>query len=169
MTSHAESAPRVITGRQVLIGFLAAFAVVFVVNGVMIFEAVSTFDGLEVSNPYEKGREYNSDLNAMQAQEALGWASTINLADNGRNHDARLVVTFADKDGAPLKLLQIRAGFIRPVVGGMDQSKMMNETAPGRYEADFNLAAGGNWIAQISARGSNGERFAEKKRVFVHD
>lgn len=169
MMSHAERAPRILTGRQVLFGFLAAFAVVFVANGVMIYEAVSTFDGLEVANPYEKGREYNSDLNAMQAQETLGWTSTINLADNGRKHDARLVVTFVDKRGAPLKLLQIRAGFIRPVVGGMDQSKMMNETAPGRYEADFNLAAGGNWIAQISARGSNGERFAEKKRVFVHD
>jgi len=167
--SHVERAPRIITGRQVLFGFIASFAVVFAVNGYMIYEALSTFDGLEVSNPYEKGREYNNDLNAMTAQKALGWTSTINVEDNGRNHDARLVVTFVDKNGAPLKLLRIRAGFIRPVVGGMDQSKMMTETSPGRYEADFALAASGNWIAQISALGSNGEKFAEKKRVFVHD
>ena len=127
--SHAERAPRIITGRQVLFGFIVSFAVVFAVNGYMVYEALSTFDGLEVSNPYEKGREYNNDLNAMVAQKTLGWTSAINVEDNGRDHDARLVVTFADKNGAPLKLLRIRAGFIRPVVGGMDQSKMMTETS----------------------------------------
>lgn len=167
--SDFRPSPGFLTGRHVLAGLLTAFAVVFLVNGLLIFNALSTFDGIEVADAYQKGRAYNHVLEAMEAQKALGWRAAIDIGDKGRAHEARLVVHFADRNGAPLRDLKILGGFWRPVVGGIDQSKAMTETSPGRYEADFRLAYGGNWIARIAAEGPHGEKFAQEERANIRD
>ncbi len=106
-------------------------------------------------------------LEAMEAQKRLaGKPKTPRTAGRrGRAYRRRI----HRSAGAPLGKLKVRGGFWRPVVSGMDQSAEMHETAPGRYEADFRLAAGGNWIARISAQGANGEKFVQEKRVIIRD
>lgn len=158
-----------LTGGHVLAMLLSAFAVVFIVNGLLIYNALSSFDGIEVADAYQKGRAYNRVLDAMEAQKALGWRAEIDVDDKGRDHEARLAVRFADRAGAPLRDLRIVGTFWRPVVGGADQGMAMRETAPGRYEADYRLAYGGNWIARIAAEGPHGEKFAQEERVYIRD
>lgn len=158
-----------LTGRHVLVGFVAAFGVIFAVNGMLIFKALSTFDGIEVPDAYQRGRAYNHVLEAMEAQKALGWSGAVSIDDNGRAHEARLIVQFSGRDGTALRDLKIRGSFWRPVAGGADQEQTLRETAPGRYEADFRLAYGGNWLVRIAAEGPRGEKFASEKRVYVRD
>jgi len=53
-------------GRHVLAGFLGFFAIVFVVNGAMMYAAVSTYSGLVANEPYRKGLHYNERLAAAE-------------------------------------------------------------------------------------------------------
>ena len=159
---------REVSGRSVLFALIGFFALVFLVNGIFIYKALTTFDGLEVDNAYQKGRTYNHVLDAMEAQKALGWTAEITTSGSA-GQGAHIMVSFVDRGGAPLGKLKVRGGFWRPVVSGMDQSAEMREVAPGRYEADFQLAAGGNWIARVSAQGANGEKFVQEKRVIIRD
>ena len=60
-------------GRHVLWAFLGFFATVFVVNGAMIYSAVSTHSGLVANEPYRKGLHYNERIAADERQARLGW------------------------------------------------------------------------------------------------
>ena len=57
-----EKATRQVTGRIVLICFVAFFAVVAGVNAVMIRAAVSTFSGIETENPYQAGLAFEREI-----------------------------------------------------------------------------------------------------------
>ena len=64
------AAPRApLTGGKVLAILLGFFVVVFAANGVMIFDAISTFRGQTADHPYEVGLKFNLELAAVAAQE----------------------------------------------------------------------------------------------------
>jgi len=125
------------------------------------------FRRLESDNAYQKGALTITCSKPWRRRSA--WLESRNLHGRQGGEGAHIAVVFTDHAGAPLGKLKVRGGFWRPVVSGMDQSAEMHETAPGRYEADFRLAAGGNWIARISAQGANGEKFVQEKRVIIRD
>ncbi|MEP2827495.1 FixH family protein [Parvibaculum sp.] len=159
-----------VTGWHVLSGFVLFFAIVFGVNGLMVYRALSTFDGVEVEGAYQKGRTYNHLLERMDAQRQLGWSSGIKTtALPGEGRRTALRVTFTGTQGEPVNGLAVRGTFWRPVVSGEDKSMMLVQTAPGIYEAEFPLAHSGNWLVRIAAEGLNGETFVEEKRVIIRD
>ncbi|MBC7101880.1 MAG: FixH family protein [Parvibaculum sp.] len=159
-----------ITGRHVLTGFVLFFAVVFGANGLMVYGALSTFDGVEKEGAYQKGRAYNDVLERMEAQRQLGWTAAI-AADPlpGADNRTALNVSFADAGGTPVSGLTVQGTFWRPVVSGEDARMKLVETAPGRYEGVFDLKHAGNWLVRIAASGTKGETFVEEKRVVIRD
>lgn len=159
-----------LTGRRVLAGFIFFFGIVFAVNTLMVWRALSTFDGVEVEGAYQKGRAYNHLLEQMETQKALGWKSTIEtelLA--GEGYETLLHIRFETVDGAPLQGLAVEGEFWRPVTQGEDKKAMLTETAPGLYTAHFNLTHAGNWLVRIAAEGPKGETFVEEQRVILRD
>jgi nitrogen fixation protein FixH len=62
-----------LTGRMVFFSLLGFFGVVFVVNGVMIHEALSTFGGLETKSSYKAGRMFEQEVAMAKAQDARQW------------------------------------------------------------------------------------------------
>lgn len=157
-----------LTGRRVLMGFVAFFVVVFGANGLMVYKAMSTFDGVETEGAYQKGRAYNHVLERMEAQKALGWTAEIETATlPGSGQHTTLNTTFTDAAGMPIRGLVVHGTFRRPVTQGEDRRLALVETAPGTYGAVFDLAHAGNWLVRISATGPGGETFVEEKRVFV--
>ena len=62
------AAERPWTGRTVLTALLITFGIVFAVNGVFVYFAVSTWPGLSQSDAYEKGLRYNEVIRAALAQ-----------------------------------------------------------------------------------------------------
>ena len=162
-----------ITGRRVLGGFVLFFAIVFGVNGLMVYRALSTFDGVEVEGAYQKGRAYNHVIERMEAQKELGWSAGIETRvlpgpETGKGHSTVLSVTFADSEGRPVEGMSVRGTFWRPVVSGEDSRSMLRETAPGTYEGLFSLAGTGNWQVRIAATGPRGETYVDEKRVVTH-
>lgn len=159
-----------ITGWHVLAGFVLFFAIVFGVNGLMVYRALSTFDGVEVEGAYQKGRAYNHVIERMEAQRALGWTSTIETsALPGAGQQTALRVTFADREGKAVSGLAVQGTFWRPVVSGEDKRMTLTEMTPGVYEAGFALEHPGNWLVRIAAEGTKGETFVEEKRVIIRD
>ena len=159
-----------ITGWHVLAGFGLFFAIVFGVNGLMVYGALSTFDGVEVEGAYQKGRAYNHVIERMEEQRELGWTSGVATnALPGPDHKTALRVTFIDANGKPVDGLAVHGTFWRPVVSGEDKRLPLTETAPGIYEAVFSLEHPGNWLVRVAASGPKGETFVEEKRVVIRD
>jgi nitrogen fixation protein FixH len=73
-----------ITGRKVLVAMVSFFAVVTAVDGIMIYQAISTFGGLETKDAYRKGLSYNQVLRPCRPNR---WVDRIRHA---RSIDGRV-------------------------------------------------------------------------------
>ena len=79
--SSASSIPsrrqRGLRGTHVLLVFLGFFTTIFLVNGIMVYAALSTFGGLETADAYRKGLAYNARIAEGQAQAQRGWRDSV--------------------------------------------------------------------------------------------
>ena len=57
-----QKSPRRWTGWTVLITLLGFFGVIFAVNGVMIYAALSTLSGTETDSAYQAGLQYEREV-----------------------------------------------------------------------------------------------------------
>lgn len=160
-----DDAPNPRAARLIPWMFVAGFAVVAAVNGVMIAFALETFSGVTTDQAYEEGLAYNKTLAAAAAQEKLGWKVGIDLA--APTHErARLSVTLADRNGAPIHGAVIEAHFVRPTSEGFDSQAQLSETGNGRYEAETSLALPGQWDVVVTAS-YDGASYQKTERVFI--
>ena len=134
-------------GGHVLGIFLGFFAAVFVVNGAMIYSAVTTHSGLVANEPYRKGLHYNERIAADRRQASLGWTETLEV---GRDGSVRLALTEAD--GRPVRGVRITGVLGRPSTSRHDIALMLVEASPGKYEARTSPLAEGNWLLSLEAR-----------------
>ena len=136
-------------GRHVLWLCLAFFAVIFAVNGAMIYSALSTNTGLVANEPYRKGLHYNERIAADERQARLGWTEAL---DVGRDGHVRIAIV--DPSGRAVRNLVLGATLGRPSTERLDRKLAMSETAPGRYEAQAGVLPGGTWLISLEARTS---------------
>ena len=129
--------------------FVFSMAVVIVVNGVLITMALSTFPGLVVQRPYDRGLAYNDELRRNQAQAALGWQVSP------RYLDGDLTVRIVDAAGAALTGLVVRATLSRPLEAGVALDVDLKPSGEG-YRAALALPKRGQWEARIEATGPAG-------------
>ena len=134
-------------GRHVLWLFLGFFATVFIVNGAMIYSAVSTYSGLVANEPYRKGLHYNERIAADERQTRLGWSDALEV---GRDGHVRVALT--ETDGRPVRGMKIAGVLGRPSTNRHDIAVALTETAPGQYEAQAGALAEGNWLLTVEAR-----------------
>jgi nitrogen fixation protein FixH len=143
-----ESAKRgQIRGIHVLLGAVAFFGVIFLVNGIFLYSALSTYTGVVSKQPYRKGLAYNEMIAADEKQKQLGWQEAVTLDGAA----GRLVVTFKDRDGAPVTGLAISGVVGRPSTDQLDADVTLKETQSGHYEALVGPHAEGVWLVQLKA------------------
>ncbi len=128
-----------ITGRHVLVGFVAAFSLIIGVNLVLAWSAVKTFPGLEVKNSYVASQRWNA---RTDAQDALGWQTDV-IYDGGT-----VRIDLRDRNGAPVKGVEILAMIGRPTTDIFDEAAGVSPTSEG-YEFSANLSPG-HWQLQIT-------------------
>lgn len=129
-----------VTGRFVLISVVLFFLVIASVNAVMMTLAIRTFPGVDARNGFDKSQNYNREIAAARGQAERGWMSEIALSRGAE--DAALVLTLKDRQGVPVSGLGIAAQIAHPTSKAMDRSVVLNEVAPGRYEAALAIAPG---------------------------
>lgn len=164
----AERAPagRKLTGRHVLFAFLAFFGVIIAVNVVMVYSALSTFNGIETPDAYRKGLAYNQTLAEEASQASLGWSGKLELSA-----DRKLRLTLTDKAGQPVPGLAVSAKLGRPATDREDEALQLAEVSPGLYEAAAGKVAAGNWVVALEAgspaSGDQSVVFRMKERLYL--
>jgi len=146
--AHAAAAGFVLTGRHVLLIFLAFFGVVFAVNGYMLRVAVATFSGVQTETPYKMGLAYNTRIASSRRQDERGWhvdARVIRAADGS----ATVTLSAADRDGAPLNGLAGRIRLERPSDKRLDREADLAAVGTGRYGTDLHDVVAGQWDAVV--------------------
>lgn len=125
--------------------FVWAFLLLFVIDGILAYLAVSTNPGVVIDHAYERGLAYNTYLAEAEAQKALGWQSHITY-ENGELH-----VILLDKAGQPLKGAKVSAQIIRPAQDGEDFGVEMEEKTAGVYTQAVKFPQLGDWNVRVSA------------------
>lgn len=146
-----------ITGRKVLMMFVAFFGVIIAVNLTMAFFAVRTFSGLEVANSYDASQGYDA---ARAAQLALGWDVT---ADYG---DGEVAVTVRDAEtGGPVVVMDLTALVGRATHQRADFTPDFVQRGA-RFSAPATLEPG-NWVVRLEATAVDGTVFRQRLPLVV--
>lgn len=145
-----------LTGKHVLLGFVAAFSVIIAVNLTLAFNAVKTFPGLEVKNSYVASQQFNE---RKAAQEALGWDVV------GRHEAGLLTLSIRDAMGQPVEVADLSAilGRATQVSDDVTPAFRFDGTA---YVAPLDLADG-NWNIRMKAVAQDGTEFVQRVIVTV--
>ncbi|MGI9510275.1 MAG: FixH family protein [Geminicoccaceae bacterium] len=131
--------------------FVGLFLLVLAANGTLIYVAVSTFTGLETSDAYKKGLDYNDRLAVAERQEQLGWQAVVEATANAQKQ-VTLTLTLNDRLEAPITSADVEAEFVRPVQAGHDLTVPLEDQGGGRYAAVVDLPLAGQWDVHFTAR-----------------
>jgi nitrogen fixation protein FixH len=154
-TTLKQSKP--LTGGKVLLILLGFFGVTFAVNGLMAYDAISTFRGEVADNPFEAGLAYNNQIAAADAQSGRRWKVDVTLAGAVR-------ATFRDAKGQPLAGLAVSGEFDSPADMKRDRLFQMKETGPGIYVAEAPPPSG-VWDLRLKAERGAETLFQSTNRV----
>lgn len=150
--------PLELNGWHVLAGFVAFFGFIFAVNGVFMYQAIHTFPGQTVDNPYEAGIEYNRTLAQKAAESELGWTAEV-----GKTGDVvRLIVQ--DRAGRPVQGLSVTGKMERPATEQGRRMIQLKEAEPGSYQVALSGMTGA-WDFSATARDKAGHVFEAHRRL----
>jgi nitrogen fixation protein FixH len=145
-----------LTGRKVFAITAGFFGVIIGVNGVLAYQAVNTFPGLEVKNSYVASQTFDAE---RSAQNGLGWVLDVTAQSDA------VTLAFTGADGLPVQP-QSLAATIGRATGALDDSVPAFVYAAGRYTAPVNLDPG-KWVLRVDALAADGTVFRQRIELFV--
>lgn len=156
MTEQSDYHPggKPLTGRKVAALLIGFFGVMLLANFIMAREAITTFSGLDKSNPYDSGLAYNQDIAAAKAQAALGWSVELTRLLDGQA--TQLTASVKDKAGQAVAGLDVSMHFLHPATSRFDHVIKAGAVADGVYTGAADLTPG-HWEVEIDFS-RNGER-----------
>jgi nitrogen fixation protein FixH len=158
---------RGLRGHHVLTVFLGFFATVFIVDGFMIYQAVSTFGGLETQDAYRKGLAYNERIAAGAEQERRGWDDALSFLPDRE----KVRVVLSDSAGVPVSGLAVNGSIGRAATDRFDRGLTFAQTGPGTYEADASNLQPGWWTVDVEAvsavPGDQSNVYTSRRRLWI--
>ena len=164
MIANETACQRPLTGRTVLICLIAFFAVISIVNGIMIRAAISTFGGVETGSAYQAGKAFKLETDAARAQDERHWQVKASL----RPAAGKTLIDIEARDAAGRSLagLAAIAYLHHPASRRADQTVTLSEGPSGHFSATANPVAG-QWDVLIELS-RDGERvFRSRNRVVL--
>ena len=141
---HAPAPEKELKGWHVLLIMLTFFGVMFAVNGVFLYHAITSFPGEDVKKSYVQGLNYNDTLAARAAQAELGW-----LAEAGVDND-QIVFRLHDADDKPLSNYSVIGELRRSATRDHDQAVTFAANYDGSYVTDAAQLQPGQWYLRIT-------------------
>lgn len=142
--------------------FVAGFAVVIAVNGIMMWLAIGSFSGLYSDHARERGVHYNQVMAEQRTRDALGWIVVPSWQADG----GVLGLKVRDAAGKPLAGAVASIELIRPAERRAPIDVALSDLGDGRFAGRVALPERGNWDADIVIE-AGGHRFALTKRLFL--
>lgn len=131
--------------------FVGFFLLVVAVNGVMVYVATVSWTGLETQSSYDKGLQYNRNLEAAARQAELGWTPTFE-ARIVQGYLAEVELRVTDARNEPVDGADVLAVFERPGEQAADFELPLLAAGPGLYRARFDLPRVGVWKIHLTVR-----------------
>ncbi|MEO0816446.1 MAG: FixH family protein [Pseudomonadota bacterium] len=164
--SYADPTPakgKELKGWHVLLIMLGFFGVIFAVNGVFLYHAITSHPGEIVEKSYLQGLNYNDRLETRALQAERGWTAAMGIeADT-------LVVVVADGDGRALSRLGMAAQFLPTASNGAAIDVPLTASGAGTYAADLSGVPSGTY--EVDLRGYEGDAqtpvLEARKRLYV--
>jgi nitrogen fixation protein FixH len=149
---------------MVFAGLVAFFAVVFGVNAVMTYAAITTFGGVETESSYRAGLAFAREMATARAQDARHWNVSAKAAIEG---EATVVeVTARDASGRPVPNLEATAELEHPTDRRADHAVPLTGFGVGRFRGT-SAAAAGQWDLVIELSREGERLFRSKNRVWL--
>jgi nitrogen fixation protein FixH len=149
-----------------LIGWFALVATFLVVNGVMIYFAITTNPGLVVEDYYDRGQYYEHNLASKLARDP-GWALRADVPKDVKAGETQVLRFFvSDKAGQPVAVDGATFYAYRPSDVTHDFSSPMDTEGPGRYAVKVNFPLVGVWDTLFAAR-LGGDEHSLGQRLIV--
>lgn len=117
-----------------------------VMGGVLLYLAVSTYDGLVSDDYYRQGLQINRSMERDAVAENLGLSSVIALDANGGAVEVRLE---GNSEFAAPELVNLR--LFHATRPGLDMHLRLRRLADGRYVGSHAALAPGRWYVQLDA------------------
>jgi len=155
--------PREVTGRTVLIWLVCFFGAVFVINGVMIKAATSTFGGVETASSYKAGLQFKQEVAAAEQQDARHWKIDGSLKRNGAG-DAVLDFAARDEAGAPLTGLTAEVRLVHPADARLDHAIKVDRIGAGQFRGEAAVPRG-QWELLVDLYRDDARVFRSRSRV----
>jgi nitrogen fixation protein FixH len=146
---EGQAGKQPMTGWQVLGWFLGFFGCMFVVNGIFLWTAITTFPGEDQDRSYLAGIDYNQELARRAAQDAAGWQAEISRTGSGDGE--ALHIRLKTKDALILPALETRAVLRHPASRRLDQTLALTGRADTGYTAQLGGVPSGSWKLEITA------------------
>ncbi|HEY0721660.1 MAG TPA: FixH family protein [Gammaproteobacteria bacterium] len=152
-----------------VLGWIALVVIVLGVNIAMISLAVTTNPGLVDKDYYEKGRDFENNVQKqIAAHNALGWSGRLDTSGQPRRGQTTpMRFSVVDNKGLPISNLKMTLVSYRPSDVSADFNVDMKEFAPGLYQADVSYPLKGLW--EVTVRVDHNEQRLElaKQRINV--
>jgi len=155
--------PGELTGGKVLLWLVAFFGIVFIVNGVMVRAAISTFGGVETLSSYQAGLQFEQEVGLVERQDALHWQVSGTLKRDSVGV-AVLDLTARDAQGAPLAGLTADARLAHPADDRLDHVMAIQSVAAGVFHG-VAAAQPGQWELIVDLYRGDQRVFRSRSRV----
>lgn len=149
-------------GWHVLLIMLAFFGVMFAVNGVFLYHAITSFPGEDVKKSYVQGLNYNQTLDQRAAQAALGWTAETGL--DGSN----LIFRLRDRQGKALSNYPVIGELRRLATRNEDIALIFEARLNGEYSVDVAALKAGQWEARINVLNQDAETVVFQAKKMIH-
>lgn len=163
--TEPEFAPagKPLKGWHVLLIMLGFFGVIFAVNGVFLYHAITSFPGEDVKKSYVQGLSYNNILAERAAQAELGWQAEAGL------QNANMIVRLQDADGLPISSKFVVGELRRLATNQDDRAIAFEPGMNGEYSSPVGTLASGQWLLRVNVFDAQGDEvvFHVEKTLLV--
>lgn len=150
-------------GWHVLLIMLAFFGVIFAVNGVFLYHALTTHPGEHVEKSYLQGLSYNDRLETRALQAERGWSAAIGV------ENASLVAQIDDAAGEGVNRLDVTALLRRTASNTPDITVALPAAGDGTYQAILPDLAPGTYEVELTGfeRRDGAAVLEARKRIYI--
>jgi nitrogen fixation protein FixH len=161
-----ERRERTVTGRHVLLGLLAFFGVVVLVNGTFVILSLSSWTGVETEAAYQRGLDYNRTISAAEEQRARGWRAGLDVSSRA-NGGTSVALSLVDGAGRPVDVVKVDVLLRRPTNDREDRQLAMEPDGSGRYVINLDPSDAGRWKVRVDVRLADGSSYVVEDELWL--